>query len=618
MRYVAFLLIILASYTASAAEPWQQWRVDASSSPERWLQTTSEWIETYNNQRQYSELAMAYAIRSEALRYVGNENQAQETIEEGLRFAELSESPVAKSLLRINQTWYYLQRGLLGQAATSAVYAAEAAKKTNNDNLLIEADMLHAQVFHKSGDISRALEILESLEQQQYSDMARLQVEYHSLIGAIYLDVGATNIALDHMLNALQIARDKLGKWDVSVLEYNMGRAYLSNQEYQQASQHLKTALSLSRSINDDLGIAYALYRLAEIEQIEGRTRPALELMQQALPVFKKVGAHPMEAEIRLGISRIHLVNKELTKLKASLTAAESLINTLSDPELKQSLHELLSEYHQQTGNFERALTDYKQSVQFLLEHQRAIQQKQIQEIMVRLEIREQEATNELLKKENQVQQLQLKEQQTSNYLMVWLLLSGAAIFLLISYFLFQQMKSRKRYAELALKDDLTGAPNRRAIVRFCKQGLAQVKQNQRRLALAIIDFDYFKQINDNFGHDVGDHVLQRFAEVTQNCLRSNDKFGRMGGEEWLLVFFDADENDAELIFGRLLEMINKKPIQGLPQDYRVTFSMGFAAATQQDDFESLYKRADDVLYDAKHKGRQRLQVAPEPMVADS
>ncbi|MGM0524787.1 MAG: tetratricopeptide repeat-containing diguanylate cyclase [Pseudomonadota bacterium] len=618
MRYVAFLLIVLASYTVNATESWQQWRVDASSTPERWLQTTGEWIETYNNQRQYDELAMAYAIRTEALRYVGDENQVQDTIEEGLRFAELSKSSIATSLLRINQTWYYLQRGMLGQAAASAAYATEAAKKTNNDNLLIEADMLQAQVFHNSGDITRALEILESLEQQQYSDMARLQVEYHSLIGAIYLDVGATNIALDHMLDALQIARDELGKWDVSVLEYNMGRAYLSNQDYQEAKQHLQTALSLSRSISDDLGIAYALYRLAEIEQIEGQDQQALRLMQQALPVFKKAGAHPMEAETRLGISKIHLANDDFAQLETSLTAAESLISTLSDPELKKSLYELLSEYHQQRGDFERALTAYKQSVEFLLEHQSSIQQKQIQEIMVRLEIREQEATNELLQKENQVQQLLLQEQQTSNYLMLWLLFSGAAIFLLISYFLYQQMKARKQYAELALKDDLTGAPNRRAIVRFCKQGLEQVKQNQRRLALAIIDFDYFKQINDKFGHDVGDHVLQRFAEVTQNCLRSNDKFGRMGGEEWLLVFFDADEKHAELIFGRLLDMINRKPIQGLPQDYRVTFSMGFAAATQQDDFESLYKRADDVLYDAKHKGRQRLQVAPEPEVVDS
>lgn len=612
-RALVIFSLIFTSMQSLAAESWQQWRIDASSDPTEWLQTSEQWIATYDDQRQFSKLAMAYVIRAEALRYSGNEDQIQSTIEEGLRFANIADDNVATALLRINQGWYYLQRGILGRAAASAAYAVEAAKASGNTNLFIEAEILQAQIFHDSGDVTRALEVLESLEREQHSDLPRLQLEFHSLIGAIYLDVGATDIALEHMQDAYQIARDSLGAWDRSVAEYNLARAYAQTSAFKQARDYFEQALQTSRSIDDDLGVAYAQMRLAELEQSQGNNDQALTLLDQALPHFRAAAALPMEAESLLLKAEILLAQAQLSSAQRAVDTARSLINTLEDPTLKQRLFEIISTLYQQQGKPEQALTAYKTSVDYLLQRQAALQNKQIQEIMVRLEIREQEATNELLQKENQLQQLQLQEQQTSNYLMLWLLFSGAAIVVLISYFLYQQMKSRRRYAELALKDDLTGAPNRRAVVRQCKIGLEQVRQNKASLALAIIDFDYFKQINDSFGHDVGDAVLKRFAHVTQACLRRQDHFGRMGGEEWLLVLFDASENDAELIFSRILNRMNETPIKGLPNEYRVTFTMGFAEATRDDTFERLYKRADDVLYAAKERGRQRLQIAPIP-----
>ena len=126
-------------------------------------------------------------------------------------------------------------------------------------------------------------------------------------------------------------------------------------------------------------------------------------------------------------------------------------------------------------------------------------------------------------------------------------------------------------------------------------------------MALAVVDFDYFKTINDQFGHDVGDNVLKRFAAVAKQSLRNHDSFGRLGGEEWLMVFFDASKEDAKNIFERITEELNKSPIDGLPNDYRVTFSMGFTNAHPDDSFDSLYKRADKVLFEAKDKGRERL-----------
>lgn len=606
IRNILFIMMLVATPLVAAQE-WQQQRVDASSSPDVWIEKTSELINKYDNQRQFDELAMAYALQAEAYRYSGNENEVQKAILEGLRFAELAESKIAKTLLKMNQTWYFLQRGQLRRANTSIAYATEYAKESGNKDLQIEADILHAQVRQNTGDIARALQILEQLNRDAYTARPRLQMEFHALIGSIYMDVGANDIALTHIQNALDISREHLGEWDVSVLEYNLARAYQGTGNDKQAEQHFKTALEISGAINDDLGVAYALFQMASMDRAEKDYQQALTRLNKALSQFKSAGAHPMEAQSRLSIVSVYLGTNELDNALSQLEAATSVINTLTNDELHQNLHERWSEYYQSKGNYEAALEHYKTSVDYMQKVQKQTRDKQVQEIMVRLEIKEQETTNELLKKENQLQQLELQEQQTSYYLLIWIIISGFLVVIIVSAFLYQQWRARKNFAELALKDDLTNAPNRRAIVRICKKGLEQAREQQRQLALAVIDFDHFKSINDQFGHDVGDHVLQRFAEVAKQSLRNQDNFGRLGGEEWLLVFFDVSKEDAKNIFERITDELNSKPIKGLPDDYRITFSMGFTNAHPEDDFDSLYKRADNVLFEAKDKGRERL-----------
>lgn len=608
LKIQSLLFITLLAVTSFvSAQEWQQQRVDASSSPDKWIKKTSELIEQYNNQRQFEELAMAYALQVEAYRYSGQESKAHAAIDEGLRFAELADSKIAKTLLRINQTSYFLQRGKIRQANTSITHALKNAKASGNKDLQIETDILHAQVMKNTGDIAQALQTLEELNRNAYTAHPRLQVEFHALIGSVYLDVGANEIGLEHIQDALDISREHLGQWDVSVLEYNLATAYRDGGNNEKARQHFETALEISKAIKDDLGVAYALFQIASINIKNGNYQQALKRLNRAMPQFRAAGAHPMEARSRLAMVSAYLGTNQLEKALAQLEAANSVINTLTDNELYQTLNERWSEYYQRTENYKPALESYKTSVDYMQKVREQTQDKQVQEIMVRLEIKEQETTNELLQKENQLQELELQEQQTSYYLLVWIIISGLLVVIIVSAFLYQQWRARKNFAELALKDDLTNAPNRRAIVRICKKGLEQAREQQRQLALAVVDFDYFKAINDQFGHDVGDRVLQRFAEVAKLSLRDQDNFGRLGGEEWLLVFFDVSKEDAKNIFERITEELNSKPISGLPKDYRITFSMGFTNAHPEDSFDSLYKRADDVLFEAKDKGRERL-----------
>jgi diguanylate cyclase (GGDEF)-like protein len=153
----------------------------------------------------------------------------------------------------------------------------------------------------------------------------------------------------------------------------------------------------------------------------------------------------------------------------------------------------------------------------------------------------------------------------------------------------------------LSQTDELTGLLNRRA---FSQRAVSLIKQAQRSevtYAFFMLDIDYFKQINDQHGHAVGDEVLKDISTILSNNTRTNDIVARIGGEEFAIITFDQAEDAAKFHAEKLLTAIRQQPIQGI----QVTASLGCAIAGNL-SFEQLYKDADALLYQAKHQGRDR------------
>jgi diguanylate cyclase (GGDEF)-like protein len=131
--------------------------------------------------------------------------------------------------------------------------------------------------------------------------------------------------------------------------------------------------------------------------------------------------------------------------------------------------------------------------------------------------------------------------------------------------------------------------------------------------AMALVDLDHFKRINDSYGHDIGDHALRAFVAAAKGVLRAHDGLGRYGGEEWLMVLPGADTKALGEIFGRLRARFAETPIEGMPYPHRLTFSMGAVEASRDAvSVGSLIAEADRRLYRAKADGRDRL-VATAP-----
>ena len=156
----------------------------------------------------------------------------------------------------------------------------------------------------------------------------------------------------------------------------------------------------------------------------------------------------------------------------------------------------------------------------------------------------------------------------------------------------------RNDLMEVATIDVLTRIPNRRATQSFLEKELSRLQRQQSEFSVLLIDIDNFKQVNDRWGHAVGDYVLVKTASLFQSIIRKHDWVGRWGGEEFLIIL--PGPCDAGLLAERVRgEIANSEYRQGTAS-FGITISIGVTCAKQPDQIDQIFKDADEALYRAK------------------
>jgi diguanylate cyclase (GGDEF)-like protein len=163
------------------------------------------------------------------------------------------------------------------------------------------------------------------------------------------------------------------------------------------------------------------------------------------------------------------------------------------------------------------------------------------------------------------------------------------------------------RLEQLVLTDPLTGVPNRRYLLQAGEQEFSRTRRYQRPLSILMIDIDYFRNINNDYGHDVGDKALKLVATTIQQCLRSVDEFGRFGGEEFVVLLPETKIEDALSAAERIRQSVAQIPLELESIPRQITVSIGVAEFINTDEsLEQLLKRADEALFKAKDQGRNQ------------
>jgi diguanylate cyclase (GGDEF)-like protein len=166
---------------------------------------------------------------------------------------------------------------------------------------------------------------------------------------------------------------------------------------------------------------------------------------------------------------------------------------------------------------------------------------------------------------------------------------------------------------ELALTDALTGLPNRRAIDLWVSRQLSAAARHDFPIWVVMADLDFFKKINDSYGHDAGDMVLKGFAEILKTNTRRSNICARMGGEEFLNVITHVQKENVTIAIKRIRQQFENLKFTSAGQTFGTTASFGIAGfqGKASPNFNDLVALADAALYSAKQEGRNRIEFAP-------
>ena len=163
---------------------------------------------------------------------------------------------------------------------------------------------------------------------------------------------------------------------------------------------------------------------------------------------------------------------------------------------------------------------------------------------------------------------------------------------------------------QLLNEDALTGTLNRRGLEQTLTREIARAHRGDGALSVGMLDLDYFKKVNDDFGHEAGDQMLVHFAGLIKSIMRKSDALVRFGGEEFTLILPDTDARGAQFVLGRLQQLMSRTPLIYEARQINTTFSAGIATLRQDENGHALLRRADDALYSAKNAGRNLIKLS--------
>ena len=365
-----------------------------------------------------------------------------------------------------------------------------------------------------------------------------------------------------------------------------------------EAEALLRRAIRLRETGEHSAPDAALDFRLGEAVLAQGRAAEALLPLQASLPTLRSGYSPTLYPQALMAESRAFAKLQRRNESLAALKAAKLRVDDLK-------IGRLSSDYYTAAAEVQSALGDYKQAnemLQNLLVVERASALASNRRVFEDAKV---SFSVDLKDRDNALLRARAAQEESQRLALLLALALAAALLLAGALFLWLQIRQRRRFADLAMRDELTGAPNRRYMLDQVHHAINARRRYDNRFWVAILDIDHFKSFNDRFGHDIGDAVLREFYSTCRRHMRTSDTLGRWGGEEFLLVGRELDLDAVGALFERLLRAVGECELPGVPMDVRISFSMGACEIRDiNQDVESVIRLADEALYEAKAAGR--------------
>jgi diguanylate cyclase (GGDEF)-like protein len=496
--------------------------------------------------------------------------------------------------------------------------AASVATSEHDDEMLALSLYSRGYLLGVMGDYATGLIELRRAD----ALFEKLKKPLHELvtlnsIATIYNRMGDYVQARHIYTRALAAQRQAGLQREQVVTLYNLGRANENLHDWDASRTAFAETLEISRKINYLRGEAYGMRGLAAVANALGDPEGALDTLKSAEVIQKQVPDSRLRAQIQLarGIA-LH----KLQRLPESTQALESALVDFRQADALYELNQVYSELaavYAETGNWRDAYArqvDAKTTSDKLLKNQL---DQGFATLKVEFDTATQDKENAALKKQNEANQRALAQARSVRRLQATVIILTISLVLLLTLLAVFQHRSTLRMHLLAMTDELTGVPNRRAVLGRLDPLLR--RDDPAACSILIVDIDYFKAINDQLGHSTGDEVLKLVAATVRAAVSEPAFFGRLGGEEFLIVLPATGLSQARATaqsFCEKIEAIDTSRWFG--ERRHITCSIGVSTSVPGRDTPStMLQRADAALYAAKRGGRNcvRTEPAPEPDV---
>lgn len=503
-------------------------------------------------------------------------------------------------------------RETLGDNAQALAYyeqAARVASEARDDEMIAGVLFSRGYVRGLQGeyalglaDLRRAQGLYETLDMRHHALTAM------NGIAILYNRMGDYAQARDIYTAALARQREAGMLREQAVTLHNLGRAHEYLQEWAEARRSFTESLALHREIHYARGQAYALRGLAAVANGLGDWRGALATLAQATALQQETPDARLRAQIDLARGMaLHGVGS----LDASAAALRAAIDVFRNGEARGELaasYAELAAVEAARGDWRSGYTQLalaKQVSERLLRNQ--IDQR-FATLRVEFDMASKDAENALLLRDIRANERALEQGRAVRRLQAVAIALAILLVLLLATLAVHQRRSTLRMRKLAHTDELTAAPNRRAVLNRLAATLTG--EGAGPCTILITDIDHFKGINDRFGHPVGDEVLKAMAQSVRDNLREPAYFGRLGGEEFLIVLPETALAEGSVTAERLRECIAAIDLAHLcPVGRGITTSIGVTTSAPGDTSSTMLQRADEALYAAKRAGRNAVRV---------
>lgn len=460
-------------------------------------------------------------------------------------------------------------------------------------------------------------------------------ISLRSGIGRARNAVGLCNLylstyaeALDNLLQALRIADEMKDNWLKAQILNNLGLLYLRMEDYPQALSYLKKGLEKTPEFNQPAFEADLLENICVAYLNLGQYNLALTHSQKSILLYQKSGNHYGESKALSTAGEIYAAMGHTIEALSYYQKSLQISKENNDAQGTSKAHLLIGDMNFIQDDLKPALEHMLQALESAEKSQDAAQISRAHYLLSRIyrEMRDFERSLHHFEKFHEVKETVFNEDMATKIKSLEIVhqvkktQQDSEIYRLRNVELSREIEERKRaqseLERIVTLDPLTSLFNRRHFFELTQTELERSRRYNRPLSVIMLDIDHFKQVNDQFGHLVGDRVIVEVARRIQKALRRIDLACRYGGEEFAVLLPETPIMQAEMVATRLWKVVTRQPTVSGELILQITVSVGVATYqhTGEITVDTLLDRADKAMYAAKQKGRNQVMVYSEKM----